>query len=104
MIKSKKHDLFLRKGDDLFIRKKISLSEALCGFSATVKHLDGRYLALSTPKGVVIKPESVQMVAGEGMPIPGHIDKGNLYVSFEVEFPKNNFLNENQYKVVLLLF
>lgn len=104
VVQCKNHDQFERKDDDLFMRKKISLNEALCGYSTVVKHLDGRHLVLSTSKGVVIKPESIQMVAGEGMPIPNNMEKGNLYIIFEVEFPNNHFLNENEYKVGAFLF
>lgn len=98
VVQCKNHDLFERKDDDLFMRKKISLNEALCGFTTVIKHLDGRHLVLSTQKGAVIKPESIQMVTGEGMPIPNSMERGNLYVIFEVEFPNNHFLSEQDYK------
>jgi hypothetical protein len=39
----------------LFVEKKIKLTEALCGATFTVNHLDGRILFIST-KGEVLKP------------------------------------------------
>lgn len=39
-IKTEKHDIFTRKGADLFMNKDISLNEALTGFSLEIKHLD----------------------------------------------------------------
>merc|ERR1719356_1558404 len=54
--KQQEHALFKRKGADLFIERKISLVEALCGFSLDLKHLDGRKLLIKTSPGEIIKP------------------------------------------------
>ena len=50
------HAEFKRKGDDLFIERTISLSEALCGFSMELTHLDGRKLLIKSGPGEVIAP------------------------------------------------
>ena len=50
------HSEFTRKGDDLFIKRSISLTEALCGFEMELTHLDGRKLLIKTEPGEVIKP------------------------------------------------
>ena len=50
------HPEFKRKGDDLFIERTISLSEALCGFSMELTHLDGRKLLIQSKPGEVICP------------------------------------------------
>mmetsp|Transcript_39813 Transcript_39813/g.83700 ORF Transcript_39813/g.83700 Transcript_39813/m.83700 type:complete len:418 (+) Transcript_39813:79-1332(+) len=99
IIQEKEHDLFKRKGADLLITKTLSLNEALCGFEWIVKHLDGREIAIKSKPGEVIKPEAsasapyVKIVPNEGMPSHGNpFVKGNLYVLFRVEFPKNNEL------------
>merc|ERR1712241_584390 len=47
---------FKRKGADLFIERKISLVEALCGFSLELTHLDGRKLLINTSPGEIVKP------------------------------------------------
>merc|ERR1711871_483872 len=52
------HDEFKRKGCDLYLQRKISLVEALCGFQMEVTHLDGRKLLVSTDPGDVTKPTS----------------------------------------------
>merc|ERR1719356_87128 len=54
--KEQKHPDFKRKGADLFIERKISLVEALCGFSMELKHLDGRNLLIKTSPGEIIRP------------------------------------------------
>mmetsp|Transcript_159 Transcript_159/g.482 ORF Transcript_159/g.482 Transcript_159/m.482 type:complete len:505 (+) Transcript_159:157-1671(+) len=59
------HADFKRKGDDLFIERNISLSEALCGFAMDLKQLDGRDLLIKTEPGEVIKPVAYDPL-GEG--------------------------------------
>merc|ERR1711920_421622 len=43
-------------GADLFIERKISLVEALCGFKMELTHLDGRKLLIKTSPGDIVKP------------------------------------------------
>lgn len=104
---------------EIDIFRKISLNEALCGYTTVVKHLDGRELAISSTPGEVIQPgiflwkskksiaifaiflECIRGVLGEGMPIPNSQEKGNLYILFDVEFPPNHFTDEASLKVWL---
>merc|ERR1711988_1490733 len=44
VLKEKPHDVYKRHGADLYVKKKISLVEALCGFQMEFKKLDGRVL------------------------------------------------------------
>ena len=46
------HALFKRKGCDLYLKRDISLVEALCGFSLEIEHLDGRKLLVNSAPGV----------------------------------------------------
>merc|ERR1719468_68316 len=56
ILKQQEHAEFTRKGADLFIERKISLVEALCGFTIEITHLDGRKLAIKTAPGEIVKP------------------------------------------------
>eukprot|EP00440_Ansanella_granifera_P020074 gb/GFBE01021809.1/.p1 GENE.gb/GFBE01021809.1/~~gb/GFBE01021809.1/.p1 ORF type:complete len:512 (+),score=193.29 gb/GFBE01021809.1/:1-1536(+) len=56
VLKQQEHPEFKRKGADLFIERKISLVEALCGFQMELTHLDGRKLLIKTSPGEIIKP------------------------------------------------
>jgi len=56
VIQEQPHAEFKRKGDDLFIKRTISLTEALCGFAMELTHLDGRKLLIKSEPGQVIKP------------------------------------------------
>merc|ERR1712167_177503 len=84
----KDHATFTRKGPHLFMNKTVTLSEALCGTTFVIEHLDGRKLAISTAPGEMVTPETVKMVEGEGMPTHGNpFQRGNLVIKFKVEFP-----------------
>ncbi|KIZ04147.1 putative DnaJ proteinJ1 [Monoraphidium neglectum] len=92
VVAQREHAVFQRmphNSQDLVIVKEINLRDALCGVSFTIKHLDGRVLHITSPEGEVVRPDCVQCVADEGMPYPGRpYVKGNLYINFQVEFPK----------------
>merc|ERR1719158_1463849 len=58
VLQEQAHADFKRKGDDLYIERTISLTEALCGFAMQVKQLDGRTLIIKSNPGEVLKPVS----------------------------------------------
>ena len=104
VISQKKHPIFNRKGSDLIIKKDISLVQALNGFEFILKTLDGRSIKIKTPHNYIIKPPAVDLtdngcsilphimvVENEGMPKPntGGLEKGNLFVLFNILFPTN---------------
>ena len=94
VVQLKDHAVFTRKGPHLFMNKTVTLSEALCGTTFVVEHLDGRQLAVSTAPGEVITPDTVKMVEGEGMPQHGNpFQKGNLVIKFKIEFPTTGSLD-----------
>lgn len=78
---------FERHGNDLLLKKKITLKEALCGFTFDVKHLNGKTLAFNNGSGsqTIIKPNYKKIVAGLGFTKDGNT--GNLIIEFDVEFP-----------------
>ncbi|XP_015943009.1 uncharacterized protein LOC107468269 [Arachis duranensis] len=86
VIDEKAHRVFTRDGNDLVVTHKISLSEALTGYTVHLKTLDGR--VLSIPINNVIHPSYEEVVPGEGMPIPKDPSKkGNLRIKFDIKFP-----------------
>lgn len=101
VLQQKPHTLFERSGADLSCKIKIPLVEALCGFSKVLlTHLDGRGIHVEQPAGSVIKPGQVKRIIGEGMPhFKRPIDKGDLYITFDVEFPKDNWATAGSLKV-----
>lgn len=77
---------FSREDDDLKIKLKLSLKEALTGFTRVVTTLDGKKLKVS--QGRPAQPNQVFTFPGRGMPkskSPGNF--GDLKVELQVEFP-----------------
>lgn len=85
---------FKRQGDDLIYEHKITLYESLTGFKFHLKHLDDRYLHVSSEEGTITKPGDVKVVMHEGMPIHKQSYKGNLLIRFDVIFPLPEQLDE----------
>jgi len=98
VLKVKPHEEFERRGDDLIMKRTITLTEALCGLSMKISHLDGRKVSFKNEVGKVIKQNSIHEITSEGMPIQGSKKRGNLYVVFEVYFPEQSFMTKNDYK------
>eukprot|EP00331_Platyophrya_macrostoma_P027292 CAMPEP_0176433282 /NCGR_PEP_ID=MMETSP0127-20121128/15917_1 /TAXON_ID=938130 /ORGANISM="Platyophrya macrostoma, Strain WH" /LENGTH=427 /DNA_ID=CAMNT_0017815655 /DNA_START=56 /DNA_END=1339 /DNA_ORIENTATION=+ len=87
------HETFERKGADLFLKKTISLYEALTGVTFQVDHLDGSKINITSAPGEVISPGSKKQILKKGMPFfKDAMEHGNLYIEFDVEFPKKGQL------------
>lgn len=56
VLQEKPHDTFVREGTDLYVKRTITLTEALCGFTLVLPHLDGRNLVISNSPGQVLGP------------------------------------------------
>lgn len=93
-LKASPHDSFERSGSDLLANVKITLSEALLGFSRIlITHLDGRGVSISSPPGKIIRPGQTIKLRGEGMPVFKNPDqKGDLYIVLEIEMPDTQWL------------
>jgi len=61
------------------------LLEAFKGVPCTFRTLDGRNLTIAVDEQIC--PQTCKLVEGEGMPIEGSDDKGDLFLTFEIEFP-----------------
>tara|TARA_B100001287_G_C22649670_1_gene514551 strand:+ start:153 stop:1169 length:1017 start_codon:yes stop_codon:yes gene_type:complete len=94
------HNLYKRKGNDLYIEENITLCEALTGVDIYIDHLDG---PLKVQIQEMIRPNQMFQVFNKGMPIKhdinalgdgSEIEYGNLIIDLNIEFPKS--LNEKQ--------
>lgn len=96
-IKEKKHPKFKRVNqDDLIYTQKITLVQALNSEPVKITTLDNRKLTVAMDE--IISPQTVKQVKGEGMPIYNKEEliqnllfkekKGDLYIKFEIIFPK----------------
>lgn len=50
------HPVFKRIGADLFMKKEISLVEALTGLNFEISHLDGHKIKIASARNEVISP------------------------------------------------
>ena len=92
----KKHRLFERSGADLHMHKRLTLKQALLGFSFSVKFLDGKDLLISSVPGEVIEFGAAKSVKGKGLPFyKDKMSHGNLIIKFSVKFPKASELTED---------
>jgi DnaJ-class molecular chaperone len=75
-----------RRGLDLFLEKKITLKEALCGFTFDFKYLNGKNYTINNNGENIIPPGHKKIIPNMGLTREGHT--GNLIIEFEIEFPK----------------
>lgn len=87
VIEEKSHSFYSRNNDDLICKLHISLSEALCGFSRTIKTLDNKELLVSNKN--VTKPNQEFKFPHRGMPNQKDPTlKGFLIINVQVDFPE----------------
>ncbi len=85
-IRIKKHEIFSRKGDDLYCEKEISMVKAALGGTIKIQTLDGEE-KIKIPGGT--QPGDVFRIKGKGMrSLEGH-RRGDLYVKIKVIIPRN---------------
>lgn len=53
VLDQKEHPVFRRSGDDLIVKREISLADALCGCRQVIRTLDNRTLLISSQPGGV---------------------------------------------------
>jgi len=101
ILKEKPHEIFKRKGNDLYYHVNISLLKALTGTVVEIKTLDNRLLRV--PVNEIICPNYKKEVPNEGMPISKTPNKkGSLFITFTLEFP--TYFSENQKSLIKQAF
>jgi DnaJ family protein A protein 2 len=86
LLLQKDNSNYTRKNNDLFIKKHISLMDALCGATIMIETIDKRKLLIKTMD--IIHPNSVYKIENEGMKIDAKT-RGKLFVEFSVVFPNS---------------
>ncbi|CAB9498666.1 protein DnaJ [Seminavis robusta] len=79
------HSTYHRDKDNLYMTLEIPLVDALIGFSMTLKQLDDTPFTITVDD--VIDCDHVMRVPGKGMPRRNGRGFGDLYITFEVDFP-----------------
>lgn len=103
-VKEAKHEPFERRGVNLIYKKHLNLTEALCGFSFPIQHLDGRILKCTSGAGEVIKQGQVKVIHQEGMPLRRNpMERGDLYITFEIDLPGDGTFSADQIELLLAI-
>jgi len=79
------HEYFTRDGNDLYFKPVISFVDSVNGTILTVPHFSGPF-KLSTQDFGILDPRQTYKVDGKGM------KGGDLYIQFDVKYPKENNL------------
>lgn len=91
----KQHELFKRNNYDLNYTHKITLRDALCGFSFKLKMLDGNNIVIKNTK--IIKPNTSYTIKNLGF-VKDDNSKGDLIINFDIEFP--NLFTEEEINIL----
>jgi DnaJ-class molecular chaperone len=91
IVRSAKHERFVRDGINLKTKMIIPLVDALVGFKTTIKHLDGKEHEIVSNE--IITEGKVVKIIGLGMPNPEG-GKGDLFIEYSLKFPSS--LSEEQ--------
>jgi molecular chaperone DnaJ len=78
------HPYFERRGDDLYVRIPLSITQAALGAEIRVPTLQGTQ-KMKVPEGT--QPGAVFRLRGHGMPVLNGRGRGNLYVYADVVIP-----------------
>jgi len=82
----KRHPIFERKGDDLYIETPISFTQAVLGDEIEIPTLEGKKILLKVPAGT--ESGKILRISGKGIPHFSGYGRGNLYVELIVKTPK----------------
>jgi DnaJ family protein A protein 2 len=101
-VNSKNEDAgFQREGDNLLMKRSISLLEALTGTVIFFKHLDERVIKIAYEN--IIYPNQKMVIKGEGMPnLQDTLVKGDLIIVFDVQFPQTLDKERARYLIKIL--
>jgi DnaJ family protein A protein 2 len=92
---------FRREGNNLIIKKTLSLLEALTNTTFYFKHLDDRVVKVSYNE--IIHPNQKMIIRGEGMPdLQDNLNKGDLIINFDIVFPQSLDRERSKYLVKIL--
>jgi curved DNA-binding protein len=81
------HPVFKREGGDLYVDRRIKVSEAALGTKVTVPTLDGKTMSLKVPPGT--QSQTKMRLKNYGLPSANGKTRGDQFVRIIVETPAN---------------
>ena len=86
-IRVQEHSAFLRKGNDLYYKVNITLTEAILGKDLSISYFDDT-IKLNISQFGIINQNKQYIVKNRGLPIMNTDKKGNLFLEFNITYPK----------------
>ena len=80
------HSVFQRRGDDLYVKARVSFSQAVLGDKIEIPTLEGKEILLKVPTGT--ESGKVLRISGKGIPHFGERGRGDLYIKLIIKIPK----------------
>jgi len=81
----KKHPVFTRKGDDLYLSEGVAYSQAILGDEVEISTLEGQKIMLKVPQGT--ESGKILRISGKGIAHFGGYGRGNMYVELIIKTP-----------------
>lgn len=101
LLEAEKHEHFSKRGDHLVYKRKICLSEALCGLELKLLHPNGKHIVLRYDE--IIRPGVVKIVPDLGFPNKNNpLRRGHLLLEFSIQFPKKLSIKQKDLLAKLL--
>lgn len=73
------------------MKKKITLKEALLGVNFQITTLTGEKVVVATKKGQFVSNRETMTIKAKGLPFyEKSAGRGNIFITFEVEYPKES--------------
>jgi DnaJ-class molecular chaperone len=88
---------FVREGNNLIYKSKISFIESVIGKDITIPYFGGD-ITLNISKYGIIKPNNQYIIEGKGM-----TEKDKMILIFEIEYPSNSF-DESEKQILIDAF
>ena len=86
IIRIKKHFIFEREDENLFLDEKIDLDTAMFGEDIEIKGIDNKKIKLKIPAGT--QSHTSFRLEGQGMPSINSSERGDLFIRIIVDIPK----------------
>lgn len=94
VVEVKPHEGFVRTGNDLFLKKDISLIEGITGIVFNLTHLDSQVFTIESAPHEIIADRSKKIIRDLGMPLyKNEAQHGNLIIEFHLIMPEKGSIN-----------
>ena len=86
-IKIEEHKSFIRKGNDLYYKTDISFIDSIVGKELAIPYFKEKININTNIFGVISNGKNY-LLEGKGMPILNTSNKGNMFIEFNINYPK----------------